>query len=69
MNEDPIVAEVHRIRDQRAHRFGFDIRKIFADITAREHSIDALHPLVENAEAAAKDLLSVKEEPLDGNVE
>ena len=69
MNEDPIVAEVRRIRKQRARRFGFDIHKIFADIMARGRSIDALHPVVEDAEAAAKDLLTVKEEPRNEGVE
>jgi hypothetical protein len=69
MNEDPIVAEVRRIREQRARRFGFDIHKIFADIMARGHSTDALHPVVEDAEIAAKDLLTVKEEPRNESVE
>lgn len=32
MNEDPAVAEVRRIREQRADRFGYDIHKIFAQI-------------------------------------
>jgi hypothetical protein len=63
MNEDPIVAEVRRIRDERARRFGYDIHKIFADIISRGCSVDALHPVVENAESAAKGLLTVKEEP------
>jgi hypothetical protein len=69
MNEDPIVAEVRRIREQRARRFGFDIHKIFADIIARGRSTDELHPIAESAEAFAKDLLSVKEEPRDEGVE
>lgn len=69
MNEDSIVAEVRRIRDQRARRFGYDIHKIFADIITRGRSTDALHRVVENAEAAAKDLLTVKEEPRNEGVE
>jgi hypothetical protein len=69
MNEDPIVAEVRRIRDQRARRFGYDIHKIFADIITRGHSTDALHRVVESAEAAAKDLLTVKEEPRNEGIE
>lgn len=69
MNEDPIVDEVRRIRDQRARRFDYDIHKIFADIMARGHSTDALHPVVEDAEVAAKDLLIVKEEPRNEGIE
>lgn len=69
MNEDPIVADVRRIRQQRARRFGFDIHKIFADMMARGRSTDELHPIVEDAEAAAKDLLTVKEEPRNEGVD
>ena len=65
MNEDPIVAEVRRVRDRHARRFGYDIHKIFADIIARQERTDRSHPLVENAEAAAKKSLKVKEEPRD----
>ena len=28
MNEDPIVAEVRRIREERASRFDYDVHKI-----------------------------------------
>ena len=63
MNEDPIVAEVRLVREERARRFGYDIHKIFADLMTRGHSTEALHPVVKDAEAAAQDLLTVKEEP------
>ena len=36
MNEDPVVAEVRRIRQQRASRFNYDIHKIFADLIMRK---------------------------------
>lgn len=62
MNEDPIVAEVRRVRDEIARAFDYDIHKMFADLRTREASPDPSHPIVENAEAAAKDLLTVKEE-------
>ena len=62
MNDDPIVAEVRRIRDEHARRFGYDIHKIFADLIARSRVPDPAHPLVENAEVAAKELMAVKEE-------
>lgn len=63
MNEDPIVAEIRRIRDEAARRCGYDIHKMFANIRMREQLEDVSHPLVKNAEAAAKDLIAVKEEP------
>ena len=40
MNEDPIVAEVRRIREQRARRFDYDIHKIFADLMTRKGTED-----------------------------
>jgi hypothetical protein len=68
MNEDPIVAEVRRIRERRASRFGYDIHKIFADLIARRSAEDRSHPVVEDAgqwaEAlAAEASLTLKEEP------
>ena len=68
MNEDPIVAEVRRIRERRASRFGYDIHKIFADLIARRDVKDPSHPVVEDAgkwaEAAeAETSLTLKEEP------
>ncbi len=68
MNEDPIVAEVRRIRDRQARRFGYDIHKIFADLIERQRTADPLHPLVENAGQWADALtsqgsLTIKEEP------
>jgi hypothetical protein len=36
MWEDPIVAEVHRIREQLAAKFNFDVEAIFADIRKRQ---------------------------------
>ena len=68
MNEDPIVAEVRRIREKRASRFDYDIHKIFADLMTRKGEEDRSHPRVEDAgkwaEAlAAEDALTVQEEP------
>ena len=63
MTDDPIVAEVRRLREEIAGSFDYDIHKMFADLRTREASPDQSHPLVENAEAAAKDLLTLKEEP------
>ena len=68
MNEDPIVAEVRRIREKRASRFDYDIHKIFVDLMTRKGEEDRSHPHVEDAgkwaEAlAAEDALTVKEEP------
>ena len=68
MNEDPIVAEVRRIRERRASRFGYDIHQIFADLMARKNEDDRSHPTVEDAEqwaaaATVEDALTLREEP------
>lgn len=36
MWEDPIVAEVRRIREQLSERFDFDVKAIFADMRKRQ---------------------------------
>jgi hypothetical protein len=36
MWEDPIVAEVHRIREELAAKFNYDIKAIFADMRKRQ---------------------------------
>jgi hypothetical protein len=36
MWEDPIVAEVHRIREQLAAEHNFDVQAIFADLRQRQ---------------------------------
>ena len=68
MNEDPIVAEVRRIRDKLARQFNYDIHAIFADLRTREHAEDPAHPLVQDAQAWADALtekasLVMREEP------
>jgi hypothetical protein len=37
--EDPIVAEVHRIREMLAARFHFDVDAIFADMQTRQAAL------------------------------
>ena len=54
MNEDPIVAEVRRVRDQLARRFDYDIHAIFAYLVARAGGRGATHPLVQDAEEWAR---------------
>ncbi len=49
MNEDPIVAEVRRIREKQASRFDYDVHKIFADLMTRKSAEDRSHPSVEDA--------------------
>lgn len=39
MWEDPIVAEVHRIRELLAAQHGFDIKAIFADLRKRQAAL------------------------------
>ena len=34
--DDPIVAEVRRIREEHAEKFGYDLEAIVADLQARE---------------------------------
>jgi hypothetical protein len=68
MNEDPVVAEVRRIREERASRFNYDIHEIFADLIMRKGVEDPAHPRVEDASKWAEALpgynaLTVKEGP------
>jgi hypothetical protein len=39
MWEDPIVAEVHRIRHELAEKFNFDVSAIVADIRGRQSAL------------------------------
>jgi hypothetical protein len=68
MNDDPIVAEVRRIREERSRRFSYDIGAIFADLMARERLEDESHPLVKDARQwaqveSAKDALALRDQP------
>jgi len=36
MRKDPIVEEIHRIREKLSRKFQFDIRKIFEDVKQKE---------------------------------
>jgi hypothetical protein len=36
MYDDPIVQEIHQIRESLCQKFQFDIQKIFADVKQRE---------------------------------
>ena len=38
MQADPIVAEIRKVRERRAARFGFDIRSIVKDAQVRDAS-------------------------------
>lgn len=40
MNEDPIVQEIHRIRQEHAARFDHDLKAIFADLKRTEAARD-----------------------------
>lgn len=39
MWEDPIVAEVHRIREKLAAEHNYDVKAIFADLRKRQESL------------------------------
>lgn len=41
MFEDPIVAEVRKIREQLASKFGFDVHAIFEDMRSRQSQFGA----------------------------
>ncbi len=66
MNNDPIVEEVRRVRDELARPFNYDIHAIFADLRARQQAGDPAHPLVKDAREwaeAQEDVLTLREEP------
>jgi hypothetical protein len=55
MWEDPIVAEVHRTRQELAERFNFDVIAIVADIRKRQAALGPrLISLAKPAEATAE---------------
>jgi len=39
MGEDPIVAEVRKVREELARQFNFDVGAIFADLRKRQTSL------------------------------
>jgi hypothetical protein len=56
MWEDPIVAEVHRIREKLAAEYNFDVKAIFADLRKRQASLGSrLVPQKNRAEPTAED--------------
>ena len=36
--KDPIITEIRRLREQRAAKFGFDVKRIMADARRRERA-------------------------------
>lgn len=55
MWEDPIVAEVHRIREQLAGQFNFDVKAMFADMRKRQTALGSrLVSRYQSAEPAAE---------------
>ena len=55
MWEDPIVAEVHRIREQLAAQFDFDVHAMFADMRKRQAALGSrLVSLAKSAEPTAE---------------
>jgi hypothetical protein len=53
MWEDPIVAEVHRVREQIAAQYGYDIGAMFADMRKRQAELgNRLVSRVRSAEPA-----------------
>lgn len=69
MNNDPIVEEVRRVRDELAREFNYDIHAIFADLRTRQQAGDLAHPLVTDAREwaeAQEDILTLREDPPKG---
>ena len=54
MWEDPIVAEVHRIREQLAAKFNFDVKAMFADMRKRQEALGSRLVSRKRAEPAAE---------------
>jgi hypothetical protein len=55
MWEDPIVAEVHRIREELAAKFNYDLHAMFADMQKRQTALGSrLVTLVKPAQATAE---------------
>ena len=55
MWEDPIVAEVHRVRRELAEKFNFDVGAIVADIRGRQAALGSrLVSVINSAEQAAE---------------
>ena len=55
MWEDPIVAEVHRIREELAAQFNFDVAAMFADMRERQTALGPrLVSLAKSAEPAGE---------------
>ena len=56
MNDDPIIQEVRRIRQEHAAKFDYDPEAIFADLKRTERARDSrespLLPLPESSETA-----------------
>ena len=71
MNNDPIVAEVRRVRDGLARQFNYDIHVIFADLQKLQTVDDPAHPLVTDAREWAEvqdGVLTLREEPKEPGV-
>ena len=55
MWEDPIVAEVHRVREQLAAQYNYDIDAFFADMRKRQEALgDRLVRIKKSAEPTAE---------------
>ncbi len=66
MNDDLIVDEVRRVREDSARRFNYDIHALFADLRERQNVADPAHPLVRDARESAdssKDVSALREGP------
>lgn len=56
MRSDPIIAQVRKVRDAYAKRFGYDLKRIFADLrmSERKRAADARPSAAPGAPAKPK---------------
>ena len=54
MKDDPIVAEVRRIRQEHAARFGYDLDLIVADLKAQEQASGRQYIRLPSCHSAAR---------------
>jgi uncharacterized membrane protein YfhO len=58
MRNDPIIEEIHKIRERYAEKFGFDLDAMFADLKLKEKQ-NNLHMIVRKPKIFHKSSLSI----------
>ena len=63
MNDDPIVAEVRRVRDEHAAKFNYDLDAIYQDLKEQERKSGRKYVRFEPRPVVAHDLQVVGTKP------